>query len=284
MNTQTALQKSPATQTKPSALTVMASRLSVEPSKMLDMLKATVFQKASNEECMALVVVSNEYGLNPLLKEIYAFPAKGGGIVPVVGIDGWNKMMLRNPEFDGIDFEYVDKPDGTPHSCTVTVFVKNRSHPVRVTEFYDECHRNTDPWNNMPRRMLRNRTLCQGARLAFGFSGVYDEDEAIDIVATVMPSEPLKAIPAPRPEAEAQPERQPENAGKEDVRTPQQQLESVIVDGGFTFNHFQKWGIESGNISDAGSIGSFAEVPADTCKRLLRATTGLLKNLAGVRL
>ena len=33
----------------------------------------------------------------------------------------------------------------------------------------------------MPRRMLRHKALIQGARIAFGFSGIYDEDEARDI-------------------------------------------------------------------------------------------------------
>ena len=40
---------------KPSALAVMASRLSVDPAKMLATLKGTVFQKASEEEMLALV-------------------------------------------------------------------------------------------------------------------------------------------------------------------------------------------------------------------------------------
>jgi hypothetical protein len=92
----------------------MASRLSVDPEKLHATLKATVFQKASNEEMLALVVVANEYDLNPLLKEIYAFPAKGGGIVPIVSVDGWNKMLIRQKGFDGIEFDMVEGEDGKP--------------------------------------------------------------------------------------------------------------------------------------------------------------------------
>lgn len=99
-----------------------------------------------------------------MLKEIYAFPAKGGGIVPIVSIDGWNKMLIRHPEFDGIQFDFAETPEGELVSCTATVHMKNRSHPVVITEYLGECKRNTDPWNNMPHRMLRNRTLCQAAR------------------------------------------------------------------------------------------------------------------------
>src|ERR1035437_1346782 len=172
--------------TKPSAINLMASRLSVEPLKLFDTLKATVFQKATNEELLALVVVANEYGFNPFLKELYAFPAKGGGIVPIVSVDGWNKMLVRQPDFDGIEFDFTETEQGELVSCTATIHVKNRSHPVKITEYMAECKRNTDPWNNMPHRMLRNRTLCQASRIAFGFSGVKHEEEIIDVVSTIM--------------------------------------------------------------------------------------------------
>jgi len=256
---------------KPGALALMAGRLSVEPIKLLETLKATVFQKASNEELLALVTVANEYGLNPFLKELYAFPAKGGGIVPIVSVDGWNKMLIRQPDFDGIDFEFANDEAGNLESCTATIHIKNRSHPVKITEYFVECKRNTDPWNNMPRRMLRNRTLCQAARVAFGFSGVYNDDEAkdvIDVTATVMPSEPLPKIVA----------------GPSNVEpSPQAQLEAVVLEAGFDFSTLQKFGVASGNITDASSLGSFSEVPAEEAKRLLRARTGLLNGLKAIK-
>jgi hypothetical protein len=72
-------------------------------------------------------------------------------------------------------------------SCTVTIYVKDRKHPVTITEFYAECHRNTQPWNQYPRRMLRHKTIMQCARIAFGLGGIYDEDEARDIVSNEAP-------------------------------------------------------------------------------------------------
>jgi phage recombination protein Bet len=168
-------------QEKQSALVVMARQLSVEPQKLLQTLKDTVFKGASDSELLTLVVVSNTYGLNPLLKEIYAFPAKGGGIVPVVSIDGWISMVNRQPQLDGLEFEFDSDANGKPISCTCVIYIKDRSHPVRVTEFYEECFRATEPWKQMPRRMLRHKALKEAGRVAFGFSGVTDEDEARDI-------------------------------------------------------------------------------------------------------
>jgi phage recombination protein Bet len=267
--------KSPSNQivTKPSAINVMAARMSVEPTKLFDTLKSTVFAKATNEELLALVVVANEYDLNPFLKEIYAFPAKGGGIVPIISVDGWGKMLIRQPDFDGMEFEFADDEKGEVYSCTCTIYVKNRSHPVKITEYLHECKRNTEPWNNMPRRMLRNRTLCQASRVAFGFSSQLHEDEALDISATVvptMPSEPLKKIEASKPADGVE-------------KSPQAELEAIIVTGGFTFTDLQKFGEESGTIPDATSFASFGDLPTDVCKRLLRAQAGLLKGLEKIK-
>jgi phage recombination protein Bet len=164
-------------QKQTSALALMASKYNVEPGKLLETLKNTVFRGATNDELLALVVVSNEYGLNPLTKEIYAFPAKGGGIVPVVSIDGWIRMMNDHPQFDGIDYEFEHSDDGKLIACTSVIYRKDRSKPVRVTEYMVECRRNTEPWK-MEHRMLRHKATIQGARVAFGFSGITDEDEA----------------------------------------------------------------------------------------------------------
>jgi len=165
---------------KPSALAVMAENISVEPAKLLATLKATVFKGATDEELLALVVTANTYQLNPLLKELYAFPKKGGGITPMVGIDGWLKIANRQPNFDGMDVATFGD-DKNPTHATCTIHLKDRAHPVVITEYFDECKRETDPWRTMPRRMLRNKAMIQAIRVAFGIGGIHDEDEARDI-------------------------------------------------------------------------------------------------------
>ena len=288
MNTPAKLQ-STAVATRPSALALMAGKLNVDANKLLDTLKATCFRGASNEELLALVVVANTYDLNPLLKEIYAFPAKGGGIVPIIGVDGFIKMMQRQPEFDGLDFETLDDKDGNPYSCTAFVHTKNRSHPVRITEYFDECYRKTDPWDKMPRRMLRNRALCQAARIAFGFSGVKDEDEAIDIIAEV---EPMK-LPENRELKPSEPKQNKAfkmtlDAPKGDginISTTQQvpsiheDFQAFLAENDIPFDLFQRWGEESGNVPDAKSKSSLEEVDGKILLRLFKAKSGLLKGL-----
>ena len=164
----------------PSALAVMAGKINVDPAKLHATLKATVFKGASDDELLALVVVANTYGLNPLLKELYAFPAKGGGIVPVVSVDGWVSMVNAHPQMDGMQFEEHADEAGKLLAITCRIWRKDRNRPIEVTEHLSECKRATDPWK-MEHRMLRHKALMQCARYAFGFSGITDEDEARDI-------------------------------------------------------------------------------------------------------
>jgi hypothetical protein len=70
----------------------------------------------------------------------------------------------------------------TEDACTCRIYRKDRSHPTVVTEYLTECRRDTGPWKSHPRRMLRHKAMIQAARLAFGYGGIYDQDEAERIV------------------------------------------------------------------------------------------------------
>ena len=178
--------------TKKSLTGMMAAKFDMDATMFLNTIKNTVMpSKASNEEVAAFLMVAKEYDMNPLLREIHAFPKKGGGIQTVIGVDGWSKIITRHRHFDGTEFAYEDK-DGKPYSCTCTLYRKDTSHPVTVVEFYEECHRNSEPWDTMPRRMLRHKALMQCGRVAFGLSGLVDEDEAKDFCeVTVLEDDPL---------------------------------------------------------------------------------------------
>jgi phage recombination protein Bet len=165
----------------------LAAKLSMgDGAGLVETLKATAFKgQVSDAQMTALLVVANQYGLNPWTKEIYAFPDKNNGIVPVVGVDGWSRIINGHPQFDGMDFEQ------DAESCTCIIYRKDRSHPVKVTEYMAECRRpNVGPWQSHPRRMLRHKAMIQCARIAFGYAGIYDQDEAERIaeVRTVDPS------------------------------------------------------------------------------------------------
>lgn len=163
-----------------SVLMTMAHKYSMEPDAFERTLRATVIPaNTSREQFAAFLVVANEYGLSPLTKEIYAFPAKGGGIQPIVSIDGWLNIINSHPKLNGIEFDDHLSQDGkSVTAITVRIWRKDRDKPIVVTEYLAECFRQSEPWQKYPRRMLRHKALIQGARYAFGFAGIVDPDEA----------------------------------------------------------------------------------------------------------
>src|SRR5947209_6318736 len=98
-------------QLRASAIEKLASNFGIESSKVLEILKGTVIKpdkdgrQATTEEVAAFIIVCNQYGLNPFVREIYAFVGRGGAVVPIVGIDGWVSLVNRHPQFDGCEFE-----------------------------------------------------------------------------------------------------------------------------------------------------------------------------------
>ena len=161
---------------------------------LINTLKATAFKgDVTDAQMTALLVIANQYGLNPWVKEIYAFPDKQNGIVPVVGVDGWSRIMNEHPQFDGIEFEQstimADMPGAkpAPEWMECRIYRKDRTRPIVVREYLDEVYRPpftgkygtvNGPWQSHTKRFLRHKTMIQCARLAFGFGGIYDQDEA----------------------------------------------------------------------------------------------------------
>jgi len=175
----------------------------IDPDKVLPILKATAFKQSNGRECTneqlaALLVICNEYDLNPWTKEIYALDDKRGGIIPVVSVDGWGRIINDHPQFDGVEFEYGPEVPADPKTkrnvityewVDCLIYRKDRSRPIRVREYLDECYQpprgekqTPGPWQSHPKRFLRHKALIQCARVAFSFSGVYDDDEATRII------------------------------------------------------------------------------------------------------
>ncbi len=186
-------------------IAAMAQHYEMEPAKFYATIKATVFpqgKEVSNEQAAAFLVVAKQYNLNPFIKEIYAFPGRGGGIVPIVSVDGWATLINRQPMLDGIQFE-DHLEESVLMAVTCRIYRKDRSHATEVTEYLNECRRDTDTWVKYPSRMLRHKALIQAARYAFGLVGIYDPDEAERIAEGNNPdSVETKTIEAPQRKSE----------------------------------------------------------------------------------
>lgn len=162
---------------KRSLVDSMAAKYEMEPAAFMGAVKATCIKgDCSNEQFAAFLMVAKEYDLNPLTKEIYAFPDRGG-ITPIVSIDGWMNLINSHPQFDGMEFNDVIDDNGKLSSVECRMYRKDRQRPTSVIEYMSECFRQTDPWKKWPNRMLRHKAAIQCARYAFGFSGIMEPDE-----------------------------------------------------------------------------------------------------------
>ena len=102
--------------------------------------------------------------------------------MPLVSIDGWLKIMHRQPTFRG--FETTFGPDGSmvmgkealPQWCEVAIKKEGLDLPIKHREYLSEVFMDTGPWKKHPRRMLEHKTMIQAIRYAFGVSGIPDED------------------------------------------------------------------------------------------------------------
>lgn len=175
----------------------------VDPDLVATVLIQTCFkQQVSFAQMTALLIVAKQYNLNPFTREIYAYPDRNGGIVPIVGVDGWCNMVNSHSEFSGMEFRYSDELEPLIDKETVKahawvecfLYRKDRERPVVVREYLSETYktapikhgqRKDGAWQSHPNRMLRHKALIQCARYAFGFTGVYDPDEASQMIRDI---------------------------------------------------------------------------------------------------
>ena len=175
--------------TYPKHLAVMGERLKMDPPKVDGLLRSLVMPPGSSDQHMlALCVIANEYALNPVLREIYCIKTKAG-YQAVVGVDGWVKVVQsRRKEWDGMGFNFGPEienvaPHGKPAPEWVecSIKLKGMADPIVIREYFREVYRPTDNWASMPYRMARHKAMIQCARVAFGFAGIYEEDDFIDV-------------------------------------------------------------------------------------------------------
>jgi hypothetical protein len=105
--------------------------------------------------------------LDPLQEEVQAI-RYGQDWQVSISVDGWLKLLHRHPHFNGITFSQSANEIGLPIWMECAIYRSDRTIPTTVREYYQEVKQDGDLWKNMPRRMLRHRTLQQCARVALG--------------------------------------------------------------------------------------------------------------------
>jgi len=247
-----------------SLLVSMAGKYGMDGNLFLTTLKGTVMKPGkdgripTNEEVAAFLMVANKYDLDPFTKEIYAFPDKRAGIIPIVGVDGFTAIANRNESYDGFEIEYAarivqsDEHKPCPEWAEIKVFRKDRAKPIVAREYFDEVYCKPKggypgPWQSHTKRMFRHKVVIQGFRAAFGISGVYDEDEAVRIVDAVQSAPALIPEMPKITEQEAKHQTEVQNGNpitEAHVKTINKLVQALKLNDGALLDLLQEFGIE----------------------------------------
>lgn len=188
----------------PEALTkaregLLGQQLSPE---MIELLKSTMMQGATDDEVAVFAYVCNRTGLDPFVRQIYPVKRKsqvdGQWVekwVYQVGIDGFRLVAHRTKLYDGqqepVFYDAAENPrtvwldSKPPVACKVGVMRKGVQHPIYATVLWREYVQTTrqggvtSMWANKPTVMLAKCAEAAALRKAFPqeLSGLYIAEE-----------------------------------------------------------------------------------------------------------
>ena len=124
---------------------------------------------APKEVQRRLLKVAKRLVLNPLLAQLDWEHYPEHGYEVFIPIDGWITLIHRESKFQGMVFQQSTEMEyGIPIWMECSIYRSDLIQPITVREYFAELKTDHPIWQQMPRRMMRHKTLQQGARLAFG--------------------------------------------------------------------------------------------------------------------
>ena len=172
----------------------------------------TEFKKAVMTQCFAvgacsdsqllmLLSVAKRYNLNPLIRELHAFTSnrdndagqKVSIMQIVVGVDGWFKIVSRDPRFVG--YKTIEQRNGAGKLEAVTIEMYRRdwriddeflpgTYTARMDEWLVEHKPNKGPtnWEEMPEHRLFGVAFKECARRTLGITECIGEADEANLV------------------------------------------------------------------------------------------------------
>lgn len=195
----------------------LANQLSIDKETLISTVKNTVFKKATDAQLMVFFSVCDQLNFNPMLKLVWAYPDKEGGVQTLISYSGWIQLANNHPQFDGEETTFVlDEQTQKPISATCVIWRKDRSHPTIVTVYLKEWYKGSNPnWVDRPIHMLGIRAYVQAVRKAFGYHQYEYDPEAEDAIKkdiidvtneSKSDIDKLSSVVTPKPEAKSEPQ------------------------------------------------------------------------------
>lgn len=156
----------------------LAKAANLSPGEFLGAVKRQITAKKDEitvSDMIALFVTAQQYGLNPLRREVSLIDTKQGPRVYVT-FDGWLRVLVSHPQYVSHRWVYHWSGDGPGKgTCDAITFVIRRRvvdgtiEEFQHTELLRECMNVADwsPWKKWPSRMLAEKAAMQGTRFCF---------------------------------------------------------------------------------------------------------------------
>ena len=143
-----------------------AKVLQINYQELRDWLKSSTVPKEVQQR---LLKVAKQFVLNPLLGQLDWEHHPEHGYEVFISIDGWITLIHREPKFAGMTFhQSIEMEYGIPIWMECSIYRSDLVQPITVREYFAELKTDHPIWQQMPRRMMRHKTLQQCARLVFG--------------------------------------------------------------------------------------------------------------------
>ena len=159
-------------------------------------VKANIAKGVNDSELAYFLNVCKTVGLNPFIKEIWAYKDNRGNLLVFAGRDGFLTKAQQSPTYNGLrssevrekDEYQADIPNGTiKHTFSfkdrgpivgayAIVFRKDGEPTVESVEF-SRYNRNFGAWKTHPEDMIKKVAETKALKKAFGISGIQSEYE-----------------------------------------------------------------------------------------------------------
>ena len=285
------------------------SALGLEPDGRRAHLIPFANKKANSMECTLIVDYKGlaELVLNSgLVSSIHAdLVCDNDEFVYDKGVIVSHRINFREPRGKAYAvYCIVRNKDGSEKAevmdCQDVDAIRDGSQGYRYAIANNTPHPWVSAWPEMAKKTVFRR-LSKWVRLSPELRDAVEADDEpiIDIKAErVEPKQIFGAAPevlpdpAPEPPDDVPMDPQPGEAASsaasriaatEKKESGHDQLARVVTEAGHTFDEFQRWAIESGQIDDGKEYDSFAVLPNQLVSRMLRAQTGMLKGVAAMK-
>ncbi len=153
--------------------------INYDDANTLKVIRDSVAHDATPSEFAYFLEYCKHTGLNPIKREIWFIKDNKGRVQVMTGINGFLAIANANPNFDGMEVEFEDGPNGTPVACVCRVWRKDRSHAHIEKVYMAEYNQKFGTWLTKPRTMLAKVAKAHALREAFSqeLAGVYIEEE-----------------------------------------------------------------------------------------------------------